>query len=83
MNLNPTTFTLIFFTFLSQVWGVTEETLSKNKTDDTARENKNTLRINGPIKRYITIYEGQNITLRCDVDGGHAPVKTWYKVSNL
>ena len=83
MNLNLTTLTLIFFTLLSQVWGVTEEALTKNKTDDTTREHNNTLRINGPIKRYITIYEGQNITLRCDVDGGHAPVKTWYKVSNL
>ena len=36
--------------------------------------------IDGPVKVYITVQQGANVTLQCHTDGEPKPTKTWYKV---
>jgi len=73
------TITTLMIVFLNQVYGIRKESLNKLEYTESIHSRDNTLVIIGSAKSYIKIYEGEDLTINCDVDGNAKASKTWYK----
>jgi len=73
-------FLLQFITTLSNhVLGINREPVVTNEKLESQIVVGSAPLIKGPVKRYTTISEGDNLNIECNVDGDPEPPKTWYK----
>jgi hypothetical protein len=82
MNKRVFIITTLMLVFLNQVYGTRKESLNKLENTESVPTVDNTLVIIGSVKSYIKIYEGENLTIDCDVERNAKASKTWYKVTN-
>ena len=72
----------LMIVFLNQVYGIRKESLNKLEYTESIHSRDNTLVIIGSAKSYIKIYEGEDLTINCDVERNSKASKTWYKVTH-
>ena len=72
---------MLIFVGIYQVFG--EPLRDKSHGHVTSKSGKETITplvIIGDVKEYITVTEGQTVTIRCVVEGDQKTDKTWLKV---
>ena len=70
------------FTLSKHVYGINQESFFDNESKEYTIKFGNAPMVNGPVQTYITINEGDVVTIECKVDGDINYILTWYKVIN-
>jgi len=79
MNKRTIIFIAIIVVLLNQACGIRIEAVNNLENTGTIHSAENTPLIIGSVKSYISIYEGENVTINCDVKTNPTPSKAWYK----
>lgn len=79
MALKHIIFLIQTLTLTKSVWGINQEGVFNHEIIEYKISFGSAPTVNGPVKIYITVNEGDNVTIECNVGGDPTPTKTWYK----
>ena len=80
MALKIVIFLIQTLTLINSVWGTNQEDVFNHEIIEYKIKLGSAPTVDGPVKSYITVKGGDNVTIECNVDGDPTPIKTWYKV---